>query len=103
MTGKRCSFQPLRWAICTPAQDEFHKIPPYKISTSATEPIGRIAIGRDRMIVQRLTPADAAVARDVVRLHKSRQVSEAYMRRFLADERNYLLAAFMEEQAVGFL
>jgi hypothetical protein len=52
--------------------------------------------------VRRLTPGDAAAAKELVRSFHSRTVSEAHVRDLLSDPANILLVAESAGETVGF-
>ncbi|UCH33793.1 MAG: GNAT family N-acetyltransferase [Armatimonadota bacterium] len=50
----------------------------------------------------RLMSGDEKTACDIVKMFKSREVEMGHMAAFLAEERNYLIAAHLDQQPVGF-
>jgi len=55
------------------------------------------------MTVRRLGPGDEALAAEVARRFKDRQVSVSHLRGFLADARHYVFVAEVDRDVAGFL
>ena len=55
------------------------------------------------MDIRRLLPSDEESACEIARAFKCAQVDEAHMARFLADEENYLIAAYVGDEPAGFI